>query len=130
MSNESWVGRKVRCVDASNMETYLIKGHIYRVDADDEHSLRLMPWRTQNRWFGRERFVLADEPAMPVLKPQSAPRRVTCAECRHYNELAATYGECRRYPPSVVMTDVHRCDYFYAQVRSTDWCGEAREIER
>lgn len=57
-----------------------------------------------------------------------------CANCRFYRNLSAAraFGECRRYPPSVITYDAEDGENLiikgdvYPRVSATTWCGEHR----
>jgi hypothetical protein len=60
--------------------------------------------------------------ALDACSTVCAPARVTCAECRHWNE-GRGMGQCRAHPPKVFARGEEYC--LWPETCSDAWCGEA-----
>jgi len=49
---------------------------------------------------------------------------MTCEECKFYQRLFDTLGECRYSPPVVIMNDNKELVSEWPEVHPQDWCGK------
>jgi len=51
-------------------------------------------------------------------------RMTLCKTCRFFIEHENDVGECRRFPPTVVMQQNHETRTVFPRVYENYWCGE------
>jgi hypothetical protein len=56
---------------------------------------------------------------------------MNCSECKYFNPIRATVGQCRRYPPQVIVHNAEgQPDWkedVWPEVYDNEWCGEFLE---